>query len=347
MRTITSITTGPRQSNFELLRIVAMFLVLVTHVDFVSIGLPTAEDITYTPVNATVRLFFESISIVCVNVFILISGWFGIKPSIKGLGNFLFQCVYFLTGTYVIFLLIGKEHISTTGIMSCIGLTNNWFIHSYLGLYILAPVINSFLEKTSKRMLVIFLLSFYLFQTYFGLLRTAKFIQEGYSTFSFIGLYCLGRYLRLYGKNLFKYGLLLYSICIFGNTALYIFQKKYFGIFTVYNYINPFVILGSIGLFLCFAKINIGQSRIINYISKSSFAVFLLHTTISVYPYFKGIAKQIYLSYSGMEYLIIVLAFLIGVFIVSVLCDLPRRWIWGYISQKIDFDKSSLLKGLS
>ncbi len=31
---INSITIGPRQSNFELLRILAMFLVIVIHVDF-------------------------------------------------------------------------------------------------------------------------------------------------------------------------------------------------------------------------------------------------------------------------------------------------------------------------
>lgn len=38
LQRITSITAGPRQSNFELLRILAMFLVLVVHSDFWSIG---------------------------------------------------------------------------------------------------------------------------------------------------------------------------------------------------------------------------------------------------------------------------------------------------------------------
>lgn len=339
MKGTTSIATGPRESNFELLRIVAMFLVLVTHADYVSIGLPKSIDILSSPANAITRLSIESISVVCVNLFILISGWFGIRAHIKGLCNFLFQCAFFLIGTYVFSIIIGFQNISSTGLMSCLVLTRSWFIPAYLGLYILSPLINVFLEQAGKRRLELFLIAFYCFQTYFGTLRSVAFIEDGYSTFSFIGLYCLGRYLKMYGKKIFHYGWLLYLLSIVANTMLYILKKEYFEFINVYNYINPFVVIGAVGLFIIFANMKISHNRVINFISKSSFAVFLLHTSYSVYPVFIDIVRNIYENYTGLSCMGIIFCFLILVFAISVLCDLPRRALWNWIATKINWSK--------
>ena len=41
---ISSITKGPRKSNFELLRIVAMLFVLILHADFFVNQIPTRND---------------------------------------------------------------------------------------------------------------------------------------------------------------------------------------------------------------------------------------------------------------------------------------------------------------
>ena len=83
-----------RLSNFELLRMIAMFLVLLVHADFFSLGEPTAEECVTNPVDVIPRLLFWSLSIACVDIFVLISGWFGIKPRVKGICNFLFQCFF-------------------------------------------------------------------------------------------------------------------------------------------------------------------------------------------------------------------------------------------------------------
>lgn len=155
---IDSITSGPRQSNFELLRMFAMFLVLMTHANLVSLGLPSLEDFSTYPLNAFVRTFFESVAIVCVNAFVLISGWFGIRPSVKGFLNFIFQCSFFLFGLFIIFLILGKATFSAKGIMEGLCLTRtNWFIQSYIGLYILAPILNKFLKKQINTNLKFFL----------------------------------------------------------------------------------------------------------------------------------------------------------------------------------------------
>lgn len=199
----------------ELLRIITMFLVLVVHADFYSLGRPTVEDFSVNPLSAITRTLIESLSIVCVDVFILLSGWFGIKPSVKGFCRFAFQCVFFLFGLYAIMLTTGSVQLTLKGIAGCLCLTPlNWFIRAYIGLYILSPVLNIFIEITSRRSIELFLIAFFTFQTIWGWSGAARFIEQGYSTYSFIGLYILAYYFRMYvnSKEL-PGGGYLHSLC--------------------------------------------------------------------------------------------------------------------------------------
>ena len=189
-----------RLSNIELLRLLAMFLVLVVHADFFSLGTPTQEDVISTPASAFFRFFFESLSIVCVNVFVLISGWFGIRPSAKGFCNFIFQCLFFLVGIYIVVLIFGLTSLSAKGIAGCLVLLKwNWFIKAYMGLYILSPVLNTFINNTEKKTFKKVLISFFAFQTIYSWVSDgAAFFENGYSTLSFMGLYLLARYTKIY-----------------------------------------------------------------------------------------------------------------------------------------------------
>lgn len=194
------IDTHQRQSNFELLRILAMFLVLVVHADCWTLGFPENADFIEEPLQSFTKVVIESAAIVCVNVFVLISGWFGIKPSIKGLSNFIFQCIYFLFGIYMVLILIGKTDLSFQGIAYCLCLSEwNWFIKAYATLYILSPILNAFVAKASKKEFASVLLVFFIFQTVYGWSGAAKFVEGGYSSFSFIGLYLLSKYVKTYG----------------------------------------------------------------------------------------------------------------------------------------------------
>jgi len=217
----------PRQSNFELLRIIAMFLVLVVHADFWSLSGPTSLEFQTNPLNAFTRALIESASIVCVNVFVLISGWFGIKPSLKGFLNFVFQCLFFLVGIYVFMLISGQAHLSIKGLAGCLCLTSaNWFIRAYVALYLLSPVLNTFVKNCLRRNYELLLISFFVFQTIYGWSGAAQFIEQGYSAFSFIGLYLLARYIRIYGNQLItKRGgdMFIYTLCdIKHNILLYV-----------------------------------------------------------------------------------------------------------------------------
>ena len=68
-----------RLSNIELLRIGSMFLVMLFHV---TDAIPHKNLITENSLDGILLNAFSSLSIICVDVFILISGYFGINFKI-------------------------------------------------------------------------------------------------------------------------------------------------------------------------------------------------------------------------------------------------------------------------
>lgn len=280
-----------RQSNFELLRIIAMFMVLILHADFQALGAPDKAEIINHPLAATIKVILEMASIVAVNVFVLISGWFGIRPSVKGISKFIFQCLFFSLGIYAVVLIKGDVSFSIRGLADCLAMFGGgyWFITSYLCLYLLAPVINAFIETAERVMYRNILIAFFVFQTIYGFCSNgAAFLMKGYSAMSFIGLYMLAGYFKKY-VNVQKYTKIMY-LCIYISATLLLsilyIGGEYVGISAIssrcIDYSNPLVIISAMSLLLLFAKIDI-TSKFINSIGASCFAIYLVHTNSNVY----------------------------------------------------------------
>ena len=201
MNMVKESSVSRRNSNIELLRVIAMFLVLVVHADFFSLGAPNAEDLNSNAADSVLRVFFEALSIACVDIFVAISGYFGIHAKFKGLTKFLFQCAFFLIGIYAVTLLLGISTVSFAGFKGCILATKlNWFVKAYLLLFILSPVLNAFVERAERRLFRNVLIGFYTFQLLYGWIFSSAvtYINDGYSVTSFIGLYLLMRYVATY-----------------------------------------------------------------------------------------------------------------------------------------------------
>lgn len=84
-----------RLANMDLLRIVAMLMVLVVHADFIALGVPAVEDLHLNPFGVATRYAIEMFAIVGVDVFVLLSGWFGIHFKVRKLSELLFQVFFF------------------------------------------------------------------------------------------------------------------------------------------------------------------------------------------------------------------------------------------------------------
>lgn len=330
-----------RYSNMELLRIVAMFLVLLVHADFFSLGAPEVTDCMNDTFNTALKVYFEAVSIACVDIFVCLSGWFGIKASFRGFSNFVFQCLFWLIGLYIATLLLGLSKISVDGIKGCFALTKlNWFIKAYALLYILSPVLNVFAETANKKLFKQVLISFFIFELIYGWIfsGSTEHIQAGYSTISFVGLYLLVRFINIhkptismFPKSYYAYYIVISPILI---TIAYV-TPPILGIKTIdlgmlwINYLSPYCISYALAMILYFSKLNI-QNKCINWIAASSFAVFLLHTNPNIVWHYKDFFLSLYNRLDGMPYWFITFGILLLVFIVALLIDQLRIIIWAY-----------------
>lgn len=327
---ITSITSGPRQTNMELLRIVAMLLVLTVHADFVALGqADKSPEGLYAMLSSVTRTAIEMSAMVCVNLFVLISGWFGIKASVKGFLNFAFQCLFFLVLTYVIWLAWSGGDVTARDLEACLCLTeSNWFIKAYAALFILAPMLNHFAEKAGERGMRLFVILFFLYESFWGWIGTNNSVDRGYTAFSFIGLYMLARYMRLYygGKHRQAW-LWLYVVTVALNTVGYYVMPESV---TMLSYVNPLVVAGSLGLFMWFTTLRMKFNFYVNFVAASAFAAYLFHTAPKVMGVYKSLVAKAFDSVEGVWSILAVAGVMIAFFAAAVLLDQIRLIMWHY-----------------
>ena len=91
---IESKQTSFRDSNMELLRIVCMLLVILCHANYMSLGSPSQSDTIIHSGSSFFRMYLFAVSAICVNCFILISGWYGIRPKLKRFISLMFQVLF-------------------------------------------------------------------------------------------------------------------------------------------------------------------------------------------------------------------------------------------------------------
>ncbi|MBR5920577.1 MAG: acyltransferase family protein [Bacteroidales bacterium] len=334
-----------RQSGMELLRIIAMFLVLVVHAGFFSLGSPSFEDVHTNSLSSFTRIFFQSLSIGCVDMFVLLSGWFGIRPKKKGFLSFVYQCAFFLFGIYAVCLVFGLSPLNKKGIAGCLLLLNwNWFIKAYLLLYILSPVLNAFIDSSTEKQHRMVLIAFFLFQTFYSWFSDAAiFFEKGYSTISFIGLYMLARYASKYKERVLTWKRCWY-LCFFIVSVLLLALLYYLASYyrvdilrtRMLRYDNPLVILSAFSFVVYFSKLSF-KSTIVNWIAASSFAVFLLHTNPNLCKtYFTPAIRYLFKTFSGVECLLFIFLFLTAIYLLAIVLDQIRKLTWNCLCKLCD-----------
>lgn len=128
-----------RKSNFELCRLVSIFLVMLVHTTFALFGWNS---------NCIWVQALAGFSIIGANVFVLITGYFSVTPKKNSLINLAFICIFYGIIGLVCRHLLGKE----IGLSSFFFIkSSNWFVVVYIGLLFFGPILNVFCDTVSKR----------------------------------------------------------------------------------------------------------------------------------------------------------------------------------------------------
>ncbi len=333
-----------RDSNIELLRILAMFMVMILHFNNHGFANDILDFQGALTITNTVGHFLESFAIIAVNVFVLISGLYGIRFKGRGLLSFYLQCFFCGLVAYLLYILFTGEPITTDIFKQLLAFTHNkwWFVVTYLYLYLTAPLLNYAVENMPQKTFQWLLLAWAILTFYFGY---SLGYDDGMSYVNFVFLYLIGRYIGVYisQETLCQkrwWSLLLFIGCCLGTFAVAITKQHYqYDILYLrpYIYNSWWVIGGAIGLVL-FVKSFSFQSRIINWIGGSVFAAYLLQESPYlgfkvVYPLTETFFGESTLAV-GYEALLL-LAFSAVFLLVAVLIDKLGKWLFKPLLSRI------------
>lgn len=329
-----------RDSNMELLRIFAMFLVMIFHIDFMSIDGIDPINPALHPINSFIRIFLSLASFTCVNIFVLLSGWYGIHLKSTKLKSFLFQVFFFSILSYGCFVLYGKENMQQK--FYIFFFDAYWFIPIYISLCLISPILNLYVDNCSQKNLKTTILLLLFIQCCYGWISPQeRGWNEGCSPISFINLYLIARYARLYPflytsfrKEIDMF--LFFAISFIASIIVFIGEKYNIELVknTMFKFTSPFTIIAALYFVLFFSKIKI-YSKWINWIASSCFAVFLVHCFPLFNQYiYHNVIGYLYLNYNGFPLIIYILSFIIVLYAISIFIDKIRIYIYKRIIKK-------------
>lgn len=278
-----------RKSNFELLRIIAMILIIMHHY-FIHSGLYPNSFSEYN--NTTIFIqFISSFGKFGSTLFLLISSYFLIESEItyKKIIPIIVKILFFSIIMLIVVIVFTQENITISIIISSLFPViwgGNWFIIFYIILFLFLPFINPSLKSLTKtqysKLVILIIIVWSIIPTFSGY----AWFYSGFDYFLFI--YIIGGYLKLhYTKLKSKYFyinsfiiiilLMLLFIIITDILGLKYKSNTMFNSFQNFYQLNSFIpILASLSIFLFFQKIEI-KSKIINYISSSMLSTYLIH----------------------------------------------------------------------
>lgn len=286
--------TQGRNDAVDLLKILCMIYVVIIHIDIYSLDSSAlaVRSFPYWFVNAS-----STLSMVAVNCFVLISGYYMSQSRIKprklvslwiqvetySVGLYLASCLLGLNGGFSLKMLIR---------FACPLLTSQyWFFTIYFLLMLVSPLLNVLVknltkEQYQKALLLLFIV--------FSVLPTINIFgdqfgtRNGFSLVWFMVLYLIAGYIRKYGIRKYRYGMAYLGIC--GMTLLIkavcdLLSDRFplcnIVVDLLYIYNSVFMLAASVCLFAFFLNVNLqlrpAAQKVIGAVSGVSFGIYLWH----------------------------------------------------------------------
>ena len=351
----TTLQTSPsRDINIDILKIVAMFAVVVLHFFGVSGLLSNLKPLSS---NWWLGNFIEYTAFPAVNCYVLISGYFlcTSKFRIKKLVDLWIQVFMYAFVFYIIGSLVNHQLWNPRDLIKAVfPISTNylWFATAYFGLYCCVPFLNISIYSITEKQFRYLLLTFF---TLLSLLPAVTLmydpigVSKGFSLIWFVFLYYSAAYIRLYinTDNMRLPQLVLLAIFFLATSVLVlckgfvqpymsdIFDTKYrFNLF--YGYTSPLVFIQSISIFCFFRNLKVKSyslQRAVTSVSPLLFGVYLYHN----HPAVRNIIwKNIFspANYADSPYMIPYMVFAVSsVFIAGLLIDYVRLKISSFIGR--------------
>lgn len=288
-----------RQSNIELCRLLAIVCIVLTH----SVGEYIIPDLGETERPALWWMTVcDSLGILGPNTFLLISGYFAMKSKKAAYINLLYLCLFYLLVRIGVCMALG---VSVPPYIFFFVSKSNWFIPMYIGLLLLAPVLNNYIDNTDKRTLGLMTLAILFYDVWSDWYPRSLEDEGGHTIINFIAMYFVGRYIRLHGvgKQVLRLAPIAFLLLVAALSVFtYFVIQRGWDSWVLYQLtINncPLVIAASVCLFLTFKGMNLGHSKLINHCAKSVLGILLFHSFSASYDFLTQHYRALYANHQG------------------------------------------------
>lgn len=280
-----------RESNFELLRIIAMLGIVLFH--YSDHG---CNDISYDnalAINNAFECFCRIGGGLGNCVFMILTGYFMSKTQfrIRKLLKVWTQVVFYSVLSYIVACSLELTYFSGKDFLNAwMPITSNqyWYFTAYIIIYFISPIINCAVDNIEKKQIGIVICALFWF---FSVLPTCGY---NYTTSNnrigvMVLLYFLGAYIRKYHferkrKELLIESalavlllLLLSGFSIFYEKSSFLQSLATNRFDLIWGIEKIYIIVFSALIFLVFKNIRMRVNRTINWIAASAFGVYLLH----------------------------------------------------------------------
>lgn len=327
-----------RNSGLELLRIIAIFMIICIH----AFGL--VQGIRVNQVGKETTRIVNCICNMGVSCFVLISGYFGVKRDWKKIARLEIMVIFFSFCTTALMaaafpeVYCGGELLELV-IKSCIPVISrkHWFYTCYICLLLLSPWLNEALERMTRKqfegLLLTMLCLFSIFPTFFYF----EIMQDGgKGLVNMILVYILGRYIRKYcdfeadkKKAVLIFCLLLLLSYI---SSFYLFTIG--GIHHSFIKDNSIVNIGMAVMLLYLCKDVKWHCGWLNKVSSHVFGIYILNVPVMecIHTYVLKTDE----SRVNTNYFPFWMMMEVGLtFLVCFLCDVIRRMLFGRFEEKL------------
>lgn len=328
-----------RERNFEVMRTVAMFFIIVYHC--LTHGISDSYAFSTTKLfllsNALFSDFLLVFSSISVNLYVLISGYFLVDLDFKSsriLRTWSITCFYscIITSLFMLLQITPFTIINYGKSFFPISTDAYWFVTQYLGLLILSPFLALMVRQLSNRQYIVLLIggAFLCLSIIPDFPMGKRYnVAHGNSVWSFAYLFLVAGYIKHYLNSLPKIYLLLsmalVSLLIFASEIINGYDKGFIRLFWLdYNGL-PFIL--SVIVFMLVRQLQIPRNSFWNLLVKIApytFGVYLIHDHLLVREWLWN--SNFVLSYcDNLMFPLIVIVICISIFAVGIILDAVRK----------------------
>lgn len=337
--------TTNRERNFEVMRTMAMFSIVVYHCMCHGIGSEYAFDL-HRPVslcNFTFSDLLLALGSIAVNLYVMVSGYFLVSSKFKvsRIVRTWVSAFFYSVFITVIFQALAIEpwSIITFG-KSFFPLSTDayWFVSQYIGLLILSPFLAMLVKQLSYRQYVALLIGmgFMVMSVIPDFPLGKRFsISHGNSVWSFVYLFFIAGFIRLHLKHI-PYGKLLTVLVglFFVTMVSEMILGTHHGVGHLlwFNY-NGIILLFSVVVFIFIRQINFPETGIWNIMVKVApytFGVYLIHDNLLMRDWlWSTIAMTSYAD--QWVYPLAVMASCLFIYVICTLIEVARKQLFALL----------------